>query len=559
MKHPFIWWMSVAAIAGSACQDTNQSDGTSHDASPSDVSPSDGPSPDASAPILAATPPMGWNSWYGFRCSYNEQIVRETADAMVATGLRDQGYLYVALDDCWQSTRDAAGKIVADPVKFPSGMAALADYVHGRGLKLGVYTDVGPMTCKGLPGSYNHEVQDAATYAAWGVDLIKEDWCYHTGLDARTQYRKMQDAIARTHRPMVLSICNWGEQSPWEWAPAVGQLWRTTPDIADNWSYVLRNLDASSRYAAIAGPGHWNDPDFLQVGLGALTTEEYRSQVSLWAVMSAPLILSMDLRRLSPDAATLVANPEVIAVDQDARGAQGTVVATHGSVQVWSKPLEPGARAVVLFNRDSAAAPQATVSWLDLGLADGAATVRDLWAHRDLGPSTELATAVPAHGVVMVKVTGREADPPRGTAFISDLRWAYAASGYGPAERDRSNNGLALDGNPIRLRGQVYPKGLGVHAESRLRIHVAARCTKLHAVAGIDDEVGPGHGSVVFEVWADGARAYRSPIVTSSSPALAIEVPLERPEVLELVVRGGGVDVNFDHADWADARVICDP
>ena len=240
---------------------------------------------------LARTPPMGWNSWNKFACNVSEQLIKEIADAMVATGMKKAGYQYVNIDDCWQVSRDSAGNIVADPARFPGGMKALADYVHAKGLKLGIYTDAGTMTCEKRPGSLDHELQDAKTYAAWGVDYVKIDWCHTEGLDPQKQYAKFRDALAQCGRPIVFSICNWGRNQPWTWGPATGNLWRTTGDIQDNWASVLKILDnPSQQHAEAAGPGGWNDPDMLEVGNGKMTDAEYRSHFSLWAMMAAPLI-----------------------------------------------------------------------------------------------------------------------------------------------------------------------------------------------------------------------------------------------------------------------------
>lgn len=531
-------------------------------AAPPDVDAAALPDVDAAtAPDgLALTPPMGWNTWYGLHCDgYNEQVLHEIADAMVSTGLRDAGYRYLIIDDCWQVSRNAQGVIVPDPAKFPSGMAALADYVHARGLKLGIYTDVGPKTCKSRPGSLHHEVQDAATYASWGVDFIKEDWCFNTGLTASVQYQKMKDAIAQTDRPMVLSICNWGQQATWEWAPHIGQLWRTTADVGPTWAGISRNLTRSGRLAAIAGPGGWNDPDFIVAGLQKATAEEYKTQFTMWAMMAAPLVLSADLRHIDPATLAMVKNPEVIAIDQDPRGVQGTIVGLDGGIQIWAKPLATdGSRAVALYNPGTTA-QSGTVHWSELGLADGSYPIRDPLNHKDLGSMSSYTATVPPHGAALIVVAGAEVNPPHGDVEVSDLRWAYAASGWGPPERDKSNNGAGYDGNPLRLRGKTYAKGIGAHAPSRFRILLGGRCHHFHAVVGIDDEVGPGRGHASFEVLADGRQLYASPVVTSSSPALTIETSLDGAQVLELVARGADGSLDFDHVDWADARLSCDP
>jgi len=355
---------------------------------------------------LARTPPMGWNSWNKFACNVSEQLIKEIADAMVASGMKKAGYQYVNIDDCWQVSRDSAGNIVADQARFPGGMKALADYVHAKGLKLGIYTDAGTMTCEKRPGSLDHELQDAKTYAAWGVDYVKIDWCHTEGLDPQKQYAKFRDALAQCGRPIVFSICNWGRNQPWTWGPATGNLWRTTGDIQDNWASVLKILDnPSQQHAEAAGPGGWNDPDMLEVGNGKMTDAEYRSHFSLWAMMAAPLIAGNDLRSMSQATKDILMNAEVIAIDQDAAGKQGTRLRAEGGLEVWAKPLkQKGAVAVLLFNRREAAA-DISANWGEVGLPSGKAKVQDLWAHTDRGVFTDSFKAnVPPHGVVMLKV-----------------------------------------------------------------------------------------------------------------------------------------------------------
>ena len=361
---------------------------------------------------VARTPPMGWNSWNHFGCDVSAQLIRETADAMAANGLRDAGYQYVVIDDCWQVARDARGRLVADSLRFPGGMKPLADYVHARGLKFGLYTDAGRRTCQGRPGTYGSEDLDARTFAEWGVDYVKEDWCYAEGLDAPTQYAKFRDALARAGRPIVFSLCEWGSAAPWEWGPATGNLWRTTGDIEDTWNSMLALLDISGQHASAARPGAWNDPDMLEVGNGGMTDDEYRAHFSLWVIMAAPLMAGNDVRALSPATRDILTNREVIAIDQDSLGVQGTLVSERTpELQVWMKPLKDGGRAVVLLNR-SALQTVISASWWRLRIS-GPARVRDLWTHADLGAFTERFSAtVPAHGVVMVPVTPGAAPPP---------------------------------------------------------------------------------------------------------------------------------------------------
>ena len=354
---------------------------------------------------LARTPPMGWNSWNHFHCDVSAQLIKETADALVASGMRDAGYRYVVIDDCWQVARDRTGRLVADSARFPGGIKPLADYVHSKGLKFGIYTDAGRRTCQGRPGTYGSEEIDARTFAEWGVDYVKEDWCNSEGLDAPTQYAKFRDALAKAGRPIIFSICEWGSNRPWEWGPRTGNLWRTTGDIGDRWASMISILDLSSQYALAARPGAWNDPDMLEVGNGGMTDDEYRAHFSLWAVMSAPLMAGNDVRAMPPATREILGNKDVIAVDQDSLGVQGMLVQEPGiDLQVWSKPLADGSRAVVLLNRSGLQTVIAT-SWRAIGLT-GPARVRDLWAHSDLGAFTgRFSATVPAHGVVMVRIT----------------------------------------------------------------------------------------------------------------------------------------------------------
>jgi alpha-galactosidase len=365
----------------------------------------------SSAPVrldngLARTPPMGWNSWNHFGCNVSEKLIEEEADAIAASGMRDAGYRYVVIDDCWQVARDAAGVIVADSARFPHGIKALADYVHAKGLKFGIYTDAGTKTCQKRPGTFGHEEQDARTYASWGVDYVKEDWCNAAGLVAPVQYAKFRDALAHSGRPILFSICEWGSNQPWEWAPDVGNLWRTTDDIEDKWPSMLSNLDQNGQHASVARPGAWNDPDMLEVGNGGMTDDEYRAHFSLWAIMAAPLMAGHDVRTMSPATREILLNHEVIAVDQDSLGRQGMLVwEPVPELQVWSKPLGDGSRAVALLNRSTTPA-KITASLSRVGLRSDSAAVRDLWAHADRGRvGRQYSVEVPAHAVVMVKMT----------------------------------------------------------------------------------------------------------------------------------------------------------
>src|SRR4051794_16278254 len=344
---------------------------------------------------LAATPPMGWNSWNKFACNVSENLIKQAADAIVSSGMKDAGYEYVVIDDCWQVSRDKDGNIIADPQHFPSGIKAVADYVHSRGLKFGIYSDAGLTTCQHRPGGRGYEYQDARQYAAWGVDYLKYDWCDHSTQDAPSSYSLMHDALVKSGRPIVFSICEWGSNKPWLWAEkAGGNLWRSTGDIQDHWegqkkwddgsccsNGVLDILDQENGLESYAGPGHWNDPDMLEVGNGGMTDTEYRSHFSLWAMMAAPLLIGSDLRKATPATLRILGNREVIALDQDRLGAQATVVSSDGGHGVLRKPLAGGDVAVALFNESDVPGAIGTTA-AAMGLPrQPAYRIRDLWRH----------------------------------------------------------------------------------------------------------------------------------------------------------------------------------
>jgi alpha-galactosidase len=375
---------------------------------------------------LAPTPPMGWNSWNTFGKEINEVVVKGAADAIVSLGLRELGYQYVVIDDHWEAGRDAQGRILANPQKFPSGMKALADYIHDKGLKFGIYSDAGTKTCGGEVGSYQHEEDDAKTFASWGVDYLKYDYCNAPDdlQEAIRRYTKMGDALKATGRPIVFSVCEWGPRSPWLWArQAGGNLWRISFDVGDMWDTphnthscigILAAIDASANHERHAGPGGWNDPDMLVVGLGnkgnikggGCTSAEYQTQMSMWCMLAAPLMIGCDIRNMDADTKRILTNPEVIAIDQDPLGKQGNRVARTGATEVWRKPLKDGAVAVALLNRGEAEVT-ITANWADLKLKpDDARQVRDLWEHKDLGVFTEKFIAkVPSHATVLLRLT----------------------------------------------------------------------------------------------------------------------------------------------------------
>jgi len=506
---------------------------------------------DCDCRTLAATPPMGWNSWNRFGCDINEALIRETADELVSSGMRDAGYVYLNLDDCWQSDRTQEGTIVADPDRFPGGIPALADYVHSRGLKFGLYTCAGTHTCQERPGSAGYEDIDARTYAEWGVDYVKVDWCNTEGLDSRTRYAIMRRAMDRAGRPMVLSICNWGLDAPHLWGPNTGQLWRTSGDIADFYGSMFLNFCLTQGLSAFAGPGHWNDPDMLEVGNGGMTEEEYRTHFSLWAILAAPLLAGNDLRRMSPADRDILLNREVIAVDQDPLGLPG-VCPDGVNTGVWARPVaREGGRAVVLynalFNRIAL-----SVRWQDLGLAPGGAEVRDLWEHRDLGRfETGFQADLEPHQSRMLLVAGTENSPPSGRTWLSDHPWMYAANGRGLVQKDRS-----AGGRPLSLDGTVYPKGLGVAASSVILVHLGGKCSRFEAEVGIDDEAGAA-GTVIFQVFADGKAIFHSGLLHGGLPSRRVDVSLNGARLLKLTVSAAGDSVLGDHADWAGAALTC--
>jgi len=368
------------------------------------------------APVkLAPTPPMGWNSWNHFNKQIDDATIRAQADAMVASGMRDAGYVYVNIDDTWEGERDAQG-IIHSNSKFPD-MKALADYVHSKGLKLGIYSSPGPKTCGKYEGSYGHEEQDAQTYADWGIDYLKYDLCglrdmmkespspeaaHKVMIDA---YTKMHDALLKTGHPIVYSLCQYGNDAVWKWGSSVGgNLWRTTGDISDRYARMAEIGFSQAGLSKYSSPGHWNDPDMLEVGNGGMNTEEYRTHMSLWAILAAPLLAGNDLTKMTPETISLLTNKNVIAIDQDPAGLAGDRVSAEGPVEVWARPLADGSKAVGLFNRH-AQPMEIRVSFRQLGFP-GPVQVRDVWNGSSLGTiQDDYQARVPGHGVVFLRVS----------------------------------------------------------------------------------------------------------------------------------------------------------
>jgi alpha-galactosidase len=366
--------------------------------------------------MIAATPPMGWSTWNHYAHNISDKLIREQADAMVESGMRDAGYVYVHIDGGWEGQRDVNGVLHPLPT-FPD-MKALGDYIHLKGLKFGLYSGPGPVTCAGAEASYGHEEQDARIFASWGVDYLKYDLCSYrmimqieSGGDVtkaesmmRAAYQKMHQAILKTGRPMVFSLCQYGLGEVWEWAPQTGgNMWRTSNDINDTYERMMSIADRQSGLSRFAGPGHWNDPDFLEVGNSGMTFEEQKSHFSLWALMAAPLMAGNDLTNMSEQTKSILLNRDVITVDQDPLGKAGDRVWQQGPLEVWARPLSGGALAVGLFNQLTSATHM-TVNLADLGI-HGDAEAEDLWAHNNVGVLHESYTAVvPGHGVVMLRL-----------------------------------------------------------------------------------------------------------------------------------------------------------
>lgn len=377
--------------------------------------------PDSVFDSLAQTPPMGWNSWNKFGCDVSEKLMKEMADAMVESGMKDAGYEYIVIDDCWQIGRDSLGNIIPDPERFPNGMKALADYIHSKGLKLGIYSCAGSYTCQGRPGSRGYQFQDARQYAAWGIDYLKYDWCSNEGQNARAAYQTMSDAIKLSGRPIVFSICEWGENEPWKWGKGIGHMWRVTPDIRDcyqckfDWGGVgvLDIIDIMADLYPYAGPGHWNDAEMLEVGNGGMNKEEYKTHFSMWCMLATPLMAGNDLRKMDADTKEILTNKEVIAVNQDKLGEQARRFMDMGEKEIWAKPLANGELAVCFLNRTESVWKldydwhKQTIYFADeVNIHKKEYKIRDLWKHQDIG-TTKAHTQyeIASHGVLMVRLS----------------------------------------------------------------------------------------------------------------------------------------------------------
>lgn len=509
---------------------------------------------------LAPTPPMGWNSWNIFYGNIDETKIKQIIDAMVSTGMRDAGYKYVNLDDNWMANpaRNAAGDLIADPVRFKSGIKSLSDYAHSKGMKLGIYGDRGSMTCMNIPksGSYGNEERDAKTFASWGVDYLKYDNCNTVG-EIRSDYEKMAAALAKSGREIMFSVCAWHTQ---EWMPQTGQLWRSTDDITADWfpsaniygRSVLASLDGNAGNFIFSRIGSWSDPDMLEVGNGKLTENENKAHFGLWAIMAAPLVAGNDIRNISKTTLAILTHPEVIAIDQDSAGIQGRRIRKNGDFEIWAKPLGSSrgsdyeTYAVGLFNR-SAATADMTVRWSELGLGSSV-FVRDVWERKDLGVFPDVYTvSVPSHGLALVKVRGWR--DPKATIWLSDLHIHSTTNAWKLLGVDKS-----VAGNALKIGNKSYAKGLGAHAASRTVVALRNKYAKFQSDIGIDAETTSG--SAVFQVFGDGKKLYESPVLKGGSAPVAIDVAVEGVDSLALVVTDAGDGNANDHADWGGAKLV---
>lgn len=504
---------------------------------------------------MALTPPMGWNSWNTFAGNINETLIRGVIDAMVSNGMRDAGYIYVNLDDNWfpNPARDASGNLIADPTRFKSGMKSLSDYAHSKGMKLGIYNDRGSMTCMNVPksGGYGNEDRDAKTYASWGIDYLKYDNCNTVG-QMQSDYTKMGTALANSGRSIVFSICAWETQP---WMPDIGNLWRSTTDIADAWGptgwSIMGNYDKQVGNYIYTRPGAWSDPDMLEVGRSTkLTDAEYRAHFGLWALAAAPLIAGNDVRSMSAATKTILTHSEVIAIDQDSMGVQGRKIYDNGDLEIFAKPLGKGftTYAVGMLNR-SASTQNITVNWKDLRLDPNSVSVRDVWNKTELGTKKDGYTAsVGAHALALIKVVGKM--DTTATYWAPDIHFVSLSNGYGIFKHNQSNGGKT-----ITMGGKTHAKGFGVNAPSRTAVPLHKKFSRFQVDVGIDAEIASG-GSAVFQIFGTGgAKLYESPVCKGGGAPVSVDISVAGQDSIYLVTTDGGDGNTNDHADWASPKL----
>jgi alpha-galactosidase len=523
---------------------------------------------------LARTPPMGWNSWNAFKMDIDESKIKAIADAMVSSGMREAGYVYLVLDDGWMAkARDGDGNLTGDPLKFPGGMKALGDYIHGKGLKYGLYECRGYLTCQKLPGSLGHEERDMSTFASWGVDYIKLDSCFaeRNGRLSSVELAVYRSAIERTGRPMVLSLSDFGNGS-WAWgAGASVHLWRTSYDISRNIGSVYACAETSGGDGVIhpafnglwqfAGPGRWNDADMLQVG-NLPGPKEDKVHFSLWSILASPLMAGNDLRSMPESVRAILTAPEVIAVNQDPRGFQGYRVYRNGGREIYNRPLSDGTTAVLLLNKNEAPA-DLTVTWDEIGLR-GAQKVRDLWERKDLGEFKNSFTAanLSRHEHLFLKVGTPGGKPLPGPAPVPLEKYSVSRSGttylgdlyYVMKQGDAPRTDTNSAGGALSIKGTKYPKGLGCRTSSRIMYKLGGKADRFRAVAGLDDSyAGPetARFRVLNEDFFGNQVLFDSGKLTRDQAAVKIDIDVKGVEYLLLMIDGKGVA-----GDWADAKVI---
>jgi hypothetical protein len=522
---------------------------------------------------LARTPPMGWNSWNKFQTDISEAKIKETADAMVSSGMRDAGYVYLVLDDGWMAKeRDSNGNLTGDPVKFPSGMKALGDYIHSKGLKYGIYECRGFKTCAGLPGSFQHEAADMNTFASWGVDYIKLDGCFaeRNGRLSSVELAIYSNAIEKTGRPMVLSISDFGNGS-WAWgAKESAHLWRTSYDIYPNIESVYSCANTTGGSTVIhpafnglwqfAGPGQWNDADMLQVG-NLPDIKEDKVHFSLWSILTSPLMAGNDPRSMSDAVRNILIAPEVIAVNQDPRGFQGYKVYEKDGQQIYNKPLSDGTTAVLLLNK-GVKASDVSVTWEQIGLK-GSQTVRDLWEKKDLGMFKDSFTAknLSRHEHLLIRVGTPGSKPLPGPVPLPIEKYAVTKSGttylsdlyYIMKQGDTPNMDKNYREEAISVRGVKYSKGIGCRNSSRVMFKLNGKADRFQSVVGLDDSNAgseKGRFRVLNEDFFGNQVLFDSGNISKEDPAVNIDIDVKGIGYILLMFEG-----KKTLGDWADAKV----